>query len=324
MRAKDLRIVFMGTPDLASHVLQSIADHNYNVVAVVTAPDRPAGRGRNLQQAPVKQYAARKKIPVLQPESLKAPEFVSELLTYKADLQVVVAFRKLPEAVWSMPGMGCFNLHASLLPDYRGAAPVNWVIINGEKETGVTTFLIDHQIDTGQILLQRRIPVGKYETAGSLHEKIKTAGAPLVIDTIEALAKGTVKPVQQDQLYDDDKILNKAPKIYKEDCRIHWERPCMEVVNLIHGLSPQPGAFCEIVFNEEDVSSLRIYIARPQITPHDLVPGTMLTDRKTFLHVATPDGFVEVLELQMAGKKRLETQAFLRGLRFNSLRGTIY
>ncbi len=320
MRAKDLRIVFMGTPDLASHVLQSIADHGYHVVAVVTAPDRPAGRGRKVQQAPVKQYAARKKIPVLQPENLNSPEFISELQAYKADLQVVIAFRKLPEAVWSIPAMGCFNLHASLLPDYRGAAPINWVIINGEKETGVSTFLIDHQIDTGQILLQRKIPIGEYETAGSLHEKIKAAGAPLVIDTIEALAKGTVKPLQQDQLYDDDKVLNKAPKIYKEDCRIHWERPCMEVVNLIHGLSPQPGAFCEIIFNGEDVSSLRIFIARPQITPHDLVPGTMLTDQKTFLHVATPDGFVEVLELQMAGKKRMETQAFLRGLRFNSLR----
>lgn len=324
MRAKDLRIVFMGTPDLASHVLQSIADHDCHVVAVVTAPDRPAGRGRNLQQAPVKQYAARKKIPVLQPENLNSPEFLSELQSYKADLQVVVAFRKLPESVWSMPVMGCFNLHASLLPDYRGAAPINWVIINGEKETGVTTFLIDHQIDTGQILLQRKIPVEKYETAGSLHEKIKAAGATLVIDTIDALAKGRVKPVKQEQLHDDDKILNKAPKIYKEDCRIHWKKPCVEVVNLIHGLSPQPGAFCEIILNEEDVSSLKIFIARPQITPHDLVPGTMFTDHKTFLRVATPDGFVEVLELQIAGKKRMETQALLRGLRFNSLRGQTY
>ncbi len=316
MQAKDLRIVFMGTPDLASHILQSIVDHGYRVVAVVTAPDRPAGRGRNMQQPPVKQYALRKKIPVLQPKNLKAPEFIEALQVYKSDLQVVVAFRMLPEAVWSMPVLGCFNLHASLLPDYRGAAPINWVIINGEKETGASTFMIDHQIDTGNILLQKKIPIEVYETAGSLHEKIKEAGAPLVIDTIEALAKGTIKPVQQDQLMGDDMILKKAPKIYKKDCRIRWDSSCKDVVNHIHGLSPHPGAFCEVSINESEYASLKIFSATPQISSHDHTPGTLLTDHKTFLRFATPDGFVEVLELQMAGKKRMKTTELLRGMRF--------
>ncbi len=317
MPSMDLRIVFMGTPGLASHILQAIKENGYNVVAAVTAPDRPAGRGRKIRQSPVKQCALENNIPVLQPENLKAPGFIRALESLQPDIQVVVAFRMLPEAVWALPAKGTFNLHASLLPDYRGAAPINWAIINGEKETGVTTFLLDHQIDTGNILFRKKIPIDKYETAGSLQEKVKIEGAELVLQTIEALAKGTVTPVRQETFTDKPKKLNKAPKIHKDDCRIQWNRPCQKVVNHIHGLSPHPGAFCEVEITKGQYTIMKIFEARPEIARHELNPGTMITDDKTFLHFATTDGFVKILQLQIAGKKRMQTQELLRGMQFN-------
>ena len=313
MRAKDLRIVFMGTPDLAAHILHETFRAGYHVVAVVTAPDRPAGRGRKLKGSPVKEVASELGIPVLQPEKLKSPAFIEALKALKPDIQLVVAFRMLPEAVWSLPTLGTFNLHASLLPDYRGAAPINWVIINGEKESGVTTFLIDQQIDTGNILFREPIELDTWETAGSLHEKVKKAGAPLCMKTIDALATGKAKPIEQGKLIGPDQELEKAPKLYKEDCRIDWRRPCLSVVNHIHGLSPLPGAFFELESGSGEKIVLKLYSARPISSETVHQPGTIVTDDKSFLHIACPDGYVDVLTLQMAGKKRMSTQELLRG-----------
>jgi methionyl-tRNA formyltransferase len=316
MRSKNPRIVFMGTPDLAAWVLQAIINDHYPVAAVVTAPDRPAGRGRKIQQSPVKQLALAENIPVLQPENLKSPDFINQLQTLKPDIQVVVAFRMLPEAVWSMPPKGTFNLHASLLPDYRGAAPINWAIINGEKETGVTTFLIDHKIDTGNILLRKKIDVSKYETAGSLHEKIKTTGASLVLQTIKALTAGSLTTTNQNTLISHPDNLNKAPKIFKEDCRINWNKSCEQIVNLIHGLSPQPGAFTHIKLPDDEDLLVKIFITRPEKETHHYKTGTLITDNKNHIRFAASDGFVNVLELQIPGKRRMHAEELLRGFNF--------
>ncbi len=316
MQKKSPRIVFMGTPELAVHMLDAICNKGYQVVAVVTAPDRPAGRGQLLQQSPVKQYALAKNIPVLQPENLKGQDFIEELQACKHDIQVVVAFRMLPESVWKIPQKGTFNLHASLLPDYRGAAPINWVIINGEKETGVTTFLIDHKIDTGNILLRERISIDEFETAGSLHEKVKHAGAPIIIKTIEGLIAGTIQTIDQDNLINEEKKLNKAPKIFKDHCCINWEDNARQIVNLIHGLSPYPGAFTILKDPNNEPFIVKLFEARPEIINHDLKPGSLLTDNKTYLKFATPDGFVKILKLQLPGKKRLHVDEVLRGYQF--------
>ncbi len=316
MRSETPRIVFMGTPELAAWVLQSIINDHYPVAAVVTAPDRPAGRGRKIQQSPVKQLALAENIPVLQPENLKSPGFTDQLQALKPDIQVVVAFRMLPEAVWAIPPKGTFNLHASLLPDYRGAAPISWAIINGEKETGVTTFLIDHKIDTGNILFREKISISDYETAGTLHEKVKTTGADLVLKTIKALAEGNVTATKQDALIDNPDILNKAPKIFKEDCRIDWNKSCREIVNLIHGLSPQPGAFTHVPIPGNEPLLVKIYIARPEKSVHKYSPGSLITDNKKHIRFAASDGFVDVLELQIPGKKRMHPEELLRGFNF--------
>ncbi len=316
MRSKAPRIVFMGTPDLAAWVLQAIINHNYQVVAVVTAPDKPAGRGRKIQQSPVKQLALAESIPVLQPENLKSPLFIDQLQALKPDIQVVVAFRMLPEAVWSIPPTGTFNLHASLLPDYRGAAPINWTIINGEKESGVTTFLIDQKIDTGNIIFREKIIISEYETAGTLHEKVKTTGAKLVLKTIQALNYGQIIPVSQETMIENHENLKKAPKIYKDDCRINWNRPCEQVVNHIHGLSPLPGAFTQLSHSGKDPVMIKIFIARPEKETHRHIAGSLITDNKHFIRFATPDGFVNVLELQMPGKKRMHAEELLRGYSF--------
>lgn len=311
------RIVFMGTPDLAVHILDAIIGSDYNVAGVVTAPDKPAGRGRKLQASPVKHYALEHKLPLLQPEHLKNEDFLRQLELLAPDLQVVVAFRMLPEAVWSLPALGTFNLHASLLPDYRGAAPINRVLMNGEKITGVTTFLIDHMIDTGNILLREEIPVSEYETAGSLHEKVKITGAKIVLQTIKALSEGSIRPVNQDTLITPGKKLNKAPKIYKEDCLIDWNQPCEKAVNLIHGLSPVPGAFCFVEEEDKEPMMIKIFAARCEKEPHRYEAGTLLTDNKKNLRFATPDGFVRVLELQIPGKRKMQTDELLRGFRFS-------
>ncbi len=318
---KKPRIVFMGTPVLAAAILDATVIRGYNVVAVVTAPDRPAGRGRKIQQPPVKIYAKQKGIDVLQPENLKDPEFSEQLKALEPDIQVVVAFRMLPRSVWSLPKTATFNLHASLLPDYRGAAPINWAIINGEKVTGVTTFLIDDKIDTGKILLQRRIPLDKYETAGSLGQKVIREGAVLVPETIDGLFHDNIRPVPQAKVLKEGAKLNRAPKIYTEDRKIDWTLPCERTVNLIHGLSPSPGAFCEIEPDGLQKTIMKIYEARPVKTTHNFPPGKVITDNKSYLDFATPDGFVRILQLQLSGKKRMSVEELLRGLHIDPPKG---
>lgn len=318
MNPKDLRIVFMGTPALAAFSLKRLCQEGYNVVGVVTAPDKPAGRGLKLQPSEVKKYAHEKTIPVLQPEKLKSPEFLEQLKSLAPDVQVVVAFRMLPEAVWSLPPLGTFNMHASLLPQYRGAAPINWAIINGEKETGVTTFLLDREIDTGKILLQEKLAIYENETAGSLHDRIMIAGADLVLKTIDALAQNQIEPLDQSALLAETTQLKKAPKIFKEDCLIDWEKPCQKAVNHIHGMSPFPGAFTLLrVGGKEQI--LKIYEAEAREFIHTYKYGELLSDGKTSLSFATPDGLVAVKSLQMAGKKRMSTADFLRGFQLEDL-----
>lgn len=317
MDSKQLRIVFMGTPELAAHILQRLVTDGYQVVAVVTAPDRPAGRGRRLRSSPVKDYALEKGIPVLQPEKLRSDDFLRALRSYQAHIQVVVAFRMLPEAVWSLPPLGTFNLHASLLPDYRGAAPINWAIINGEKRSGVTTFLIDHKIDTGNILFRKGFDMEPWETAGSLHEKVKKEGAALVTRTIEALSDGSAKPVHQDEFIRPGQTLHKAPKIHKEDCRIDWTQSCENIAQLIHGLSPSPGAFCELDRDDGRKVFLKLHEVRPQKQQDLPPPGSLISDNKTYLHFSAADGLIQVMNLQMEGKKRMSTQELLRGSDFS-------
>ena len=274
------------------------------VVAVVTAPDKPAGRGMKLQQSAVKKYAVEKNIPVLQPEKLKAPEFLDELRSYHADVQVVVAFRMLPEVVWNMPPLGTINVHASLLPNYRGAAPINWAIINGEKETGVTTFKLQHEIDTGHILLQSTVGITEQDTAGTLHDKLMTAGAALIVDTLHQLEKGHV--AEKPQIVLDE--YKHAPKLFTETCLIDWNHTTEHVYNLIRGLSPYPAAFT-IVKDKK----MKLFLCSKIIDAHQLQPGTLLSDNKHSIRFACTDGFIEVNELQLEGKTRMKTDDFLRG-----------
>lgn len=316
MSSENPRIVFMGTPELAAFILDAMHKEDLNIVAAVTAPDKPAGRGRKIKESAVKLSAKEKNIPVLQPENLKDDGFVAELKELKPDLQVVVAFRMLPEAVWSIPSLGTFNMHASLLPDYRGAAPINWTIINGEQKTGVTTFLIDHKIDTGNILLRKEIPIDKYETAGSLHEKMKHEGAVIVLNTITALCKQEIRPIPQSALLKPESKLNTAPKIRKEDCKINWSQPAEKIVNLIHGMSPVPGAYCNYKTDGGQISNIKIFEARPVQSEHDHQPSQLITNNEDKLLFATSDGFVQVLQLQLPGKKRMDVETLLRGYKF--------
>lgn len=314
MEPKKARIVFMGTPDFAVATLKALIENGYTVVGVVTAPDKPAGRGRQLSESAVKQYAVEKGLHVLQPEKLKNPEFLAELKSLEADLQVVVAFRMLPEMVWNMPPLGTFNLHASLLPQYRGAAPLNWAVINGEKETGVTTFLLDHEIDTGKIIYQERIPIGDEETVGELHDRMMTIGAALVLRTVDALAEGRAEAMEQAALIADPGAINHAPKIFKEDCRIDWTRDTESVRNLIRGMSPYPAAWTEFIHRETgEVLSAKIYAARSDNRSMAGKPGMMQSDGKTFLKVACVDGWLAITDIQLSGKKRMKTEELLRG-----------
>lgn len=319
MNPRDLRIVFMGTPAIASFILEAILDEGYQVVGVVTAPDKPAGRGLRVLHSDVKEAAIKHGIPILQPASLKSPEFLEALSKFKPDVQVVVAFRMLPESVWALPPLGTFNMHASLLPQYRGAAPINWAIILGETETGVTTFLLDREIDTGKILFREKMPIGENETAGHLHDRIREAGAAIVMKTLDALASGEVTPLGQDGLITDPVLLKKAHKIFKDDCQINWKKPCQQLVNFIHGLSPYPGAFTTIT-HEGQPTILKIFEARARQISHNEAPGTLFSDGKHSLMFATPDGLVLVNNLQIAGKKRMNTPDFLRGFRAENLR----
>ena len=299
-----MKIIFLGTPDFAVASLQALIEHGMQVVAVVTAPDKPAGRGMKLQQSAVKKYAVEKNIPVLQPEKLKAPEFLDELRSYHADVQVVVAFRMLPEVVWNMPPLGTINVHASLLPNYRGAAPINWAIINGEKETGVTTFKLQHEIDTGHILLQSTIGITEQDTAGTLHDKLMTAGAALIADTLHQLEKGHV--AEKPQVVLDE--YKHAPKLFTETCLIDWNHTTEHVYNLIRGLSPYPAAFT--IVNDK---KMKLFLCSKIIDAHQLPPGTLLSDNKHSIRFACTDGFIEVNELQLEGKTRMKTDDFLRG-----------
>ncbi|MBL7733589.1 MAG: methionyl-tRNA formyltransferase [Chitinophagaceae bacterium] len=302
----------MGTPEFAVASLDALVKAGCNIIAVITAPDKPSGRGMKLNESAVKKYAVEHNIKVLQPVKLKDPLFLDELKALNADLQVVVAFRMLPEVVWNMPPMGTVNLHGSLLPQYRGAAPINWAVINGEKKTGVTTFKLKHEIDTGDILLQESFPVGEEETAGEVHDRMKDIGAALLVATVKGLAEGSIKEEAQSVLSDRDgqTILKHAPKITTDTCRINWSGTVEEVYNMVRGLSPYPAAFT--VLNEK---MLKIYKAKKEIIAPKHIPGEYDTDGKTFLRFCCSNGYLHVLDIQLEGKKRMLTQEFLRGFR---------
>jgi len=303
------RIVFMGTPAFAVASLNALLQAKMNVVGVVTAPDKPAGRGMQLQQSAVKQFALAHDLPVLQPEKLKSPEFFDALKQWKPDLQVVVAFRMLPEQIWSFPPMGTLNVHGSLLPQYRGAAPINWAIINGEKETGVTTFQLQHAIDTGAILLQERIPIAANNTAGEIHDTMMEVGAQLLVKTLHGLFDNSIKAVPQEQVIGND-TLQHAPKIFTKDCEINWHHPCTSIHNLIRGLAPFPGAITKI-----EGKIVKLFLTQViDATPTE-APGSFITDGKTFAKIACKDGYIGLADIQWEGKKRMPIIDFLRGYR---------
>jgi methionyl-tRNA formyltransferase len=308
---KDLRIVFMGTPEFAVASLDALVKAGCNIVGVITAPDKPAGRGMQLQQSAVKKYALEHQLHILQPEKLKNPQFLEALKALQADLQIVVAFRMLPEVVWNMPPMGTINVHGSLLPQYRGAAPINWAVINGEKETGVTTFKLKHEIDTGDILLQERLPIGENETAGSVHDRMKELGAQLLVKTVQGLADGSLKEIPQSQIPNSKSQILHAPKIFTETCRIDWNKPVADIHNLVRGLSPFPGAFTQL-----EGKTFKIYQSLKEEGNVNEQPGSFITDKKTYLKFACTDGYLTVKELQLEGKKRMLIEDFLRGYRF--------
>ncbi|MBD1422695.1 methionyl-tRNA formyltransferase [Sphingobacterium chuzhouense] len=304
-----MRIIFMGTPDFAVASLAALLQAGEEVVAVVTTPDKPAGRGQKMHESAVKKYAVQQGLPVLQPEKLKNSEFIGELRSYRADLQVVVAFRMLPEVVWNMPPFGTINVHASLLPQYRGAAPINHAIIQGETYTGVTTFLLQHEIDTGNVLFSQRVEIDPQDTAGILHDKLMAAGAEVLLKTVHAIKNDNVQPVPQAQL--ETVELKTAPKIFKEDCKIIWDRPTEQVYNQIRGLSPYPAAYTLL-----DGKVLKIFkTEKGELL--DRSPGAYVTDGKTFLSFATQDGSLSITSLQLEGKKRMQIDEFLRGYRFD-------
>lgn len=307
-----LRIVFMGTPHFAVESLKSLIDSGQNIVGIITAPDKPAGRGKQIQSSAVKNFAEEAGIStILQPGNLKSSEFIEELKNLKADLQVVVAFRMLPEVVWSMPAHGTVNLHASLLPDYRGAAPINWAIINGESETGITTFFIQKEIDTGKIIFREKVSIEQNTTAGELHDILMSKGADLLVKTVETIASGNYTSRAQEELIRESNM-NPAPKINKEICRINWNNNAKKIHDFIRGLSPYPAAWTEIS-NGNTLINLKIFRSDYEVYEHDQSNGTILTDNKTYLKIAVDDGLINIIRLQMAGKKPLDTTEFLRG-----------
>src|SRR5579871_2099600 len=328
-KLETLKIIFMGTPEFAVASLDALVNAGCNIVAVITAPDKPAGRGMKMNESAVKKYAVEKELKILQPEKLKNPEFINELKSLNADLQIVVAFRMLPEIVWNMPPMGTINLHGSLLPQYRGAAPINWAIINGEKETGVTTFKLKHEIDTGDILLNEKIPIGEDETAGELHDKMKIIGANLLVKTVEGLAEGNLgeKPQAASMVNSEwsignpsisgshspftiDHSLKHAPKIFTETCKIDWNKSVDEIHNLIRGLSPFPGAFTYL-----DNKLLKIYRSQKETASISISEGNFETDNKTYFRFAASNGYIYLKEIQLEGKKKMLIDDFLRGYR---------
>lgn len=312
MEKNDLRIIYMGTPEFAVTTLHALYENGYNVVAVVTMPDKPAGRGHKVQYSAIKEYALSVGLPVLQPEKLKEEAFLNELRSYHADLQIVVAFRMLPEVVWNMPRFGTFNLHASLLPQYRGAAPINWAVINGEKETGVTTFFLKHEIDTGDMIMQERLTIGDNEDAGSVHDRLMHIGANIVTKTVDMILNGSITRTPQPIL--PTELLRSAPKIFKETCEINFCQTALEVHNFVRGLSPYPTAWCTLNLGGEP-TNVKIFAVSPVSEAHTLACGTLVSDGKKTLRIAVQDGFVDILELQLPGKKRMPAQALLNGIR---------
>ena len=315
--SNSLRIIFMGTPEFAVPSLQLLLDSPHEVVAVITAPDRPAGRGQKLTESPVKQCAIANGVPVLQPEKLKNPAFLATLRTLNADLQVVVAFRMLPEVVWAMPRQGTFNLHASLLPDYRGAAPINWAIMQGETETGVTTFFLEKEIDTGKIIFQEKQPIAPDDTAGTLYERLMQQGAQLVLRTVQAIAAGSYPQIPQP----DVREVKDAPKLFRETCAIDWNRPAAEIRNFVRGLSPYPAAWTTLngltckLYDVSPVNSETEGTLQGDALTVDVSPGIHRTDQKTYLHFKAGDQWVAVHDIQLEGKRRMKVEELLRGLK---------
>lgn len=314
MKKEDLRIVYMGTPEFAVAPLRLLVEGGYQVAGIVTMPDKPTGRGHKLQASPVKQYALEQGLPLLQPEKLKDEDFLERLRAWQADLQIVVAFRMLPEVVWNMPRLGTFNLHASLLPRYRGAAPINWAVINGDTETGVTTFFLKHEIDTGEVIRQERIPIAGTDNAGIVHDRLMVLGARVVQETVDDILAGNVHPVPQEKLPQPAELLP-APKIFKDTCRIRWKQPVKRIYDFVRGLSPRPSAWTELHMPGGQAIALKLFETETRLEPHGFLPGTIKTDGKTYLHIAAADGWVAVRSLQLPGKKRLETGELLRGFR---------
>ena len=307
---KELRIVFMGTPDFAVASLKALVEANYNIVGVITAPDTPAGRGRKLNESAVKKYALSHGLEILQPVNLKNPEFLNKLESLQADLQVVVAFRMLPKQVWAMPKMGTFNLHASLLPNYRGAAPINWAIINGDTKTGVTTFFINEDIDTGAIIKQESTEISESMTAGELHDILMNLGSKSVVETVEMIQKGSINPIKQ-----KEGDFNPAPKLNKENCRIQWNQPLEKIYNQIRGLNPYPGAWTMLQNNGQE-TEIKIYKGHIVLEEHKMAPGSILISKKQ-MRVAAENGFLDITNLKMAGKKRMDAISLLNGYEFH-------
>jgi methionyl-tRNA formyltransferase len=306
----------MGTPEFAVASLKALLEAGFNIVGVVTAPDKPAGRGQKIQESDVKKFAKERNLHILQPEKLKDSVFIEELRSLRADLQVVVAFRMLPEIIWSMPKYGTINLHASLLPHYRGAAPINWAIINGETETGVTTFIINKEIDTGRTILNAKVAIAANDNAGTLHDKLMETGAQLLVKTVESICVGNYKATEQHSLLKPGETIKLAPKIFKEDCKISWDKSIDEVYNFIRGLSPYPAAWSEFKHTSNgEILSFKVFDVQKEISKHSYSEGELVTDSKKFLKIAVKGGFVSLQTLQLEGKKRLNIEEFLRGFR---------
>lgn len=316
MTKEELKIVFMGTPAFAVESLRLLVEHKYNIVGVITMPDKPAGRGHKIQYSPVKQFALDNKLRLLQPERLKEESFIEELKSLQADIQIVVAFRMLPEVVWNMPPYGTFNLHASLLPQYRGAAPINWAIIRGEKETGATTFFLTHEIDTGRVILQRKIPVTDVDNAGTIHDKLMVLGAEMVVETVERVLSGNLESIEQGQLVSTDETLNSAPKIFKDSCEIHSRLTVEQAHNLVRGLSPYPAAWISIQLpGQTDLVSIKVFESEADDTVTSDKPGTFVSDGKTKAGVVMKDGILWFRVVQAPAKKKMPVEDWLRGLR---------
>ena len=313
MTGKDLRIVFMGTPEFAVASLKRLVEEGYNIVAVVTTPDKPAGRGQKLHESDVKVAARELGLRILQPEKLRDPEFVEAMQELKPDLGIVIAFRMLPEVIWAMPRLGTFNLHASLLPQYRGAAPINWAIINGEKETGITTFLLNHEIDKGAIIAQHTEPILAEDNIGTMYDKLMTKGCDLVVDTVEKIASGDFTAIEQ--MHIDEATLKPAPKIFKDDCRIDWSWEGERIVNFVRGLSPYPAAWSPMYLNGEERGSAKIFEVKFEPKAHNGEVGKIFSDGKESISVSCADGIIHIRSMQMAGKKRMSNHDLLLGFR---------